>query len=142
MFLEKFKPLVKILHCRRQWRHRQISPLSTEYRIRFFKCSFHIQCQKYNWTTTASSKSLYPKSLLVEEYFPLWYCMWGEPLKTPFINQIIILTRHVENHYGYDDHKWWGPLLWQTKPGEASQWAFVHRSGKRLDSLETISWLF
>ena len=27
--------------------------------------------------------------------------MWGEPLKTPFINQLIILTRHVENHYGY-----------------------------------------
>ena len=27
MFLEKFTPLAKILHCRRQWRHWQISPL-------------------------------------------------------------------------------------------------------------------
>ena len=27
LFLEKFTPLAKILHCRRQWRHWQISPL-------------------------------------------------------------------------------------------------------------------
>ena len=27
LFLEKFTPLVKILHCRRKWRHWQISPL-------------------------------------------------------------------------------------------------------------------
>ena len=27
LFLEKFTTLVKILHCRRQWRHWQISPL-------------------------------------------------------------------------------------------------------------------
>ena len=26
--MEKFTPLAKILHCRRQWRHRQIPPLS------------------------------------------------------------------------------------------------------------------
>ena len=28
LFLEKFTPLAKILHCRRQWRHWQISPLT------------------------------------------------------------------------------------------------------------------
>ena len=30
LFLEKFTPLVKILHCRRQWRHWQISSLCAD----------------------------------------------------------------------------------------------------------------
>ena len=30
LFLEKFTPLAKLLHCRRQWREWQISPLVTD----------------------------------------------------------------------------------------------------------------
>ena len=67
LFLEKFTPMAKILHCSRQWRHGQISPLQHPYTWLTWPARIHQKCphavlsSSWSWSWPWSCGHMYKR---------------------------------------------------------------------------------